>query len=115
MEKTNESYNKNDYENINNDIEIKTNKLKKRSSDSSFIESPKLNCHYISEKTSLNKKVPLSDFKYKSNHYYIMTDGGLPIYSRYGDEIDASCILSSFSAIIPKYNRTNLKELQELE
>lgn len=35
-------------------------------------------------------------------HFFIMTEAGKPVYSRYGDEYELSTFLASFSAIIPK-------------
>ena len=38
-------------------------------------------------RTKQNKQMDLQNFFKKSRHFFIMTDGGKPIYSRYGDEV----------------------------
>ena len=78
----------------------------------SFINNT--NTHYISEKTKNNKSLEISDFVYKQSHYYIMTEGGTPIYSRYGDESEISSILATLSAIITKFNYSGKAE-QEIK
>lgn len=88
------------------------NKKLRRMSESSFIVSKQF--HYISEKTRQNKLLQIGDFKSKANHYYIMTEGGTPIYSRYGDEMDVSSILATISALISKYNYSG-KVYQDLQ
>lgn len=35
-------------------------------------------------------------------HYFIMTDAGKPIYSRYGDENNLAPFFATFAAVIPK-------------
>lgn len=35
-------------------------------------------------------------------HYFIMTDAGKPIYSRYGDEQNLAPFFATFGAVIPK-------------
>jgi hypothetical protein len=42
-------------------------------------------------------------FYKQSRQYFIMTEGGTPIYSRYGDEIKNCSITATFSAIITKF------------
>ena len=45
----------------------------------------------------------IKDFYLQTRHYFIMTDGGAPIYSRYSDELEINGILATFSAIITKF------------
>ena len=54
-------------------------------------------------KTKRNKECTPEDFFTKNRHYFIMTDGGKPIYSRYGDEVENCGIFGTFSAMITKY------------
>ena len=54
-------------------------------------------------KTQHNKGMEIDEFFKQKRHYFIMTDGGTPIYSRYGDELKNSEILATFSAIITKF------------
>ena len=49
-------------------------------------------------------------FFLQSRHYFIMSDGGTPIYSRYGDEMQNCSILATFSAIITKFTVFNQTE-----
>lgn len=60
--------------------------------------------------TKKNKEMDLKQFFKQQRHYFIMTDGGKPIYSRYGDEIKNSEILATFSAIITKFTVFNTDE-----
>ena len=58
-------------------------------------------------RTKQNKEMNITDFFKQSRHYFIMTEGGTPIYSRYGDEIENCGILATFSAIITKFTIFN--------
>jgi hypothetical protein len=61
----------------------------------------------IISKTKLNKEIQLDEFFQKKRHFFIMTEGGKPIYSRYGDAIENSTIFATLSAIITKYTIFN--------
>ena len=61
----------------------------------------------IISKTKLNKEIQLDEFFQKKRHFFIMTEGGKPIYSRYGDPIENSTIFATLSAIITKYTIFN--------
>lgn len=54
-----------------------------------------------------NKGMNLKEFFKQDKHYFIMTEGGKPIYSRYGDEIKNSEIMATFSAIMTKFTVFN--------
>ena len=45
----------------------------------------------------------LETFFKQSRQYFIMTEGGTPIYSRYGDEIKNCSLSATFSAIFTKF------------
>ena len=49
----------------------------------------------------------IEQFYEQKRHYFIMTEGGTPIYSRYGDEIQNCSLLATFSAIITKFTIFN--------
>jgi actin-related protein 3 len=49
----------------------------------------------------------IEEFYEQKRHYFIMTEGGTPIYSRYGDEIKNCSLLATFSAIITKFTIFN--------
>ena len=66
-------------------------------------------------KTIANKKMKLDNFFKKNRHYFIMTDGGKPVYSRYGDEIENSTIFATISAIITKFTIFNSTEEKKEE
>ena len=57
----------------------------------------------IQAKTKKNKECSQEEFYKKNRHYFIMTDGGLPVYSRYGDEVANNGIFAFLSATITKY------------
>ena len=58
-------------------------------------------------RTKSNKSMKLEQFYEQKRHYFIMTEGGTPIYSRYGDEIQNCPLLATFSAIITKFTIFN--------
>lgn len=58
-------------------------------------------------KIKKNKGMDLKEFFTQDKHYFIMTDGGKPIYSQYGDEIKNSEIMATFSAIMTKFTVFN--------
>ncbi len=58
-------------------------------------------------RTKLNKTMKIEQFYEQKRHYFIMTEGGTPIYSRYGDEIKNCSLLATFSAIITKFTIFN--------
>ena len=57
----------------------------------------------MQSKTKRNKQIDLQKFFKKSRHYFIMSEGGQPIYTRYGDELQNCELLATFSAIIAKF------------
>ena len=58
-------------------------------------------------RTKTNKAMKIKQFYEQKRHYFIMTEGGTPIYSRYGDEIKNCSLLATFSAIITKFTIFN--------
>ena len=64
----------------------------------------------IINKTRKNKEININEFFNKNKHYLIMTEGGKPIYSRYGDAIDNSAFFAALSAIITKFTIFNSTE-----
>ena len=61
----------------------------------------------ITNRTTQNKNMELEDFYRQNRQYFIMTEGGTPIYSRYGDEIKNCSISATYSAIITKFTAFN--------
>ena len=82
-----------------------------------FLED-KNRCNLLTQKlvnkTKKNAGVKLDEFFTKKRHYLIMTDGGKPVYSRYGDEVENNSIFATISAMITKFtifnNTDNFKE-----
>ena len=67
-------------------------------------------------KTNKNSKMKLDEFFKKKRHFLIMSDGGKPVYSRYGDPIENNSIFATLSAMITKFtifnnNNTNKENL----
>ena len=52
------------------------------------------------KKTKKNSKMKLEEFFTKKRHFLIMSDGGKPVYSRYGDPIENNSIFATLSLII---------------
>ena len=82
-----------------------------------FLED-KNRCNLLTQKlvnkTKKNANMKLDEFFTKKRHYLIMTDGGKPVYSRYGDEVENNSIFATISAMITKFtifnNTDNFKE-----
>ena len=62
------------------------------------------------EKTRRNEKMKFEEFFIKKRHYLIMSDGGKPVYSRYGDPIENNSIFATLSAMITKFTIFNSNE-----
>ena len=100
-----------DYFGMSNDREKKS-KLPK-----DFLDD-KNRCNTLTQKlvnkTKINANMKLEEFFTKKRHYLIMTDGGKPVYSRYGDEVENNSIFATISAMITKFtifnNTDNYKE-----
>ena len=75
-----------------------------------FIEDKK-RCNLLTQKlvnkTKKNANMKLDEFFTKKRHYLIMTDGGKPVYSRYGDEVENNSIFATISAMITKFTIFN--------
>ena len=56
----------------------------------------------IPEITLRNKNFSREEFFKQSKHFFIMCDGGKPIYSRYGDYLEHCGIFATYSAITTK-------------
>ena len=59
------------------------------------------------KKTKKNSKMQLEEFFTKKRHFFIMSDGGKPVYSRYGDPIENNSIFATLSAMITKFTIFN--------
>ncbi len=62
------------------------------------------------QKTKRNEKMKFEEFFIKKRHYLIMSDGGKPVYSRYGDPIENNSIFATLSAMITKFTIFNSNE-----
>ena len=75
-----------------------------------FLED-KLRCNKLTQKlinkTTINAGLKYEEFFTKKRHYLIMTDGGKPVYSRYGDEVENNSIFATISAMITKFTIFN--------
>jgi hypothetical protein len=88
---------------------IKNNSESEISSDSESNDENSLDFEEedIIKKTNKNKEMELKDFFNQNRQYFIMTEGGTPIYSRYSDEMKICGLLATFSAIITKFTIFN--------
>ncbi len=85
-------------------------KIKTNPPPSSFEIKKNTEIENLYIKTRENKQMDTETFFLQSRHYFIMSDGGTPIYSRYGDEVQNCSILATFSAIITKFTVFNQTE-----
>jgi hypothetical protein len=60
------------------------------------------NTEALIQRTKFNKGLDSDNFYKQKRHFFIMTDGGKPVYSRYGDEMENNGIFATLSAIITK-------------
>ena len=71
----------------------------------------KLRCNTLTQKlinkTTINAGLKYEEFFTKKRHYLIMTDGGKPVYSRYGDEVENNSIFATISAMVTKFTIFN--------
>ena len=78
-----------------------------------FLED-KLRCNKLTQKlinkTTINAGLKYEEFFTKKRHYLIMTDGGKPVYSRYGDEVENNSIFATISAMVTKFTIFNSNE-----
>jgi hypothetical protein len=64
----------------------------------------------LNTRTKRNKNMDLNAFYKKSRHFFIMTDGGKPVYFRYGNESENCELVAFFSAIIVKFTHFSSTE-----
>ena len=83
------------------------NNEEKENSDEDEPEYSKNDIEGLYLRTKSNKAMKIEQFYEQKRHYFIMTEGGTPIYSRYGDEIKNCSLLATFSAIITKFTIFN--------
>ena len=96
QEKSKDSYKNNPQENIEEEYDSDNSALSNSDVSENDIDS-------IVTRTTKNKSMDLDIFYRQSRQYFIMTEGGTPIYSRYGDEIKNSPLSATFSAIVTKF------------
>jgi hypothetical protein len=108
--KDNQDNNKTDQD-LPNDMEIvRTEKTSKITIPQEIILDKKKSnelTQKLVEKTKRNAKIKLEEFFVKKRHYLIMSDGGKPVYSRYGDPIENNSIFATLSAMITKFTIFN--------
>ena len=89
---------------------IDKEKKKDNALSKDFIDD-KNRCNTLTQKlvnkTKKNANMKLDEFFTKKRHYLIMTDGGKPVYSRYGDEVENNSIFATISAMITKFTIFN--------
>ena len=115
----NNNENKNILEDNPNDIKIliqENEKLSKIKVPEDIIKDKKRSnelTQKLVKKTKRNEIMQFDEFFKKKRHYLIMTEGGKPVYSRYGDPIENNSIFATLSAMITKFtifNSDNEKE-----
>ena len=91
----------------NGNEQIYNQEEKENSDDEDEPEYSKNDIEALYLRTKTNKTMKIEQFYEQKRHYFIMTEGGTPIYSRYGDEIKNCSLLATFSAIITKFTIFN--------
>ena len=91
----------------NESEQIYNQEEKENSDDEDEPEYSKNDIEALYLRTKTNKTMKIEQFYEQKRHYFIMTEGGTPIYSRYGDEIKNCSLLATFSAIITKFTIFN--------
>ena len=96
---------------LDNNILGETNDIEKQYKLPKDFIDDKDRCNSLTQKlvnkTKINANMKLEEFFTKKRHYLIMTDGGKPVYSRYGDEVENNSIFATISAMITKFTIFN--------
>ena len=113
IKETNNSENENNKEEFSNDIKIVIQEKEKSSKikiPEDIIKDKKRSnelTQKLVKKTKINENMQFEEFFKKKRHYLIMTEGGKPVYSRYGDPIENNSIFATLSAMITKFTIFN--------
>ena len=98
---------------IDNEINIQDNDENINVFPPDFTDD-KIRCNVLTlkliAKTRRNTDIKYEEFFTKKRHFLIMTDGGKPVYSRYGDEVENNSIFATMSAMITKFTIFNSTE-----
>ena len=98
---------------IDNEINIQDNDENINVFPQDFTDD-KIRCNVLTlkliAKTRRNTDIKYEEFFTKKRHFLIMTDGGKPVYSRYGDEVENNSIFATMSAMITKFTIFNSTE-----
>ena len=98
---------------IDNEINIQDNDENINVFPPDFTDD-KVRCNVLTlkliAKTRRNTDIKYEEFFTKKRHFLIMTDGGKPVYSRYGDEVENNSIFATMSAMITKFTIFNSTE-----
>ena len=113
IKETNNNENENNKEEFSNDIKIVIQEKEKSSKikiPEDIIKDKKRSnelTQKLVKKTKINENMQFEEFFKKKRHYLIMTEGGKPVYSRYGDPIENNSIFATLSAMITKFTIFN--------
>ena len=113
IKETNNNENENNKEELSNDIKIVIQEKEKSSKikiPEDIIKDKKRSnelTQKLVKKTKINENMQFEEFFKKKRHYLIMTEGGKPVYSRYGDPIENNSIFATLSAMITKFTIFN--------
>ena len=113
IKETNNNENENNKEEFSNDIKIVIQEKEKSSKikiQEDIIKDKKRSnelTQKLVKKTKINENMQFEEFFKKKRHYLIMTEGGKPVYSRYGDPIENNSIFATLSAMITKFTIFN--------
>ena len=98
---------------IDNEINIQDNDENINVFPQDFTDD-KVRCNVLTlkliAKTRRNTDIKYEEFFTKKRHFLIMTEGGKPVYSRYGDEVENNSIFATISAMITKFTIFNSTE-----
>lgn len=67
----------------------------------------KSTAYFLPEITKQNRNLSRQEFFKEKKHFFIMAEGGKPIYSRYGDVLEHCGIFATYSAISTKLTHFN--------
>ena len=107
--KEDEGENQNNIHVVKEEEKINENEIleENNSDDQDEPEYSKNDIEALYLRTKTNKTMKIEEFYEQKKHFFIMTEGGTPIYSRYGDEIKNCSLLATFSAIMTKFTIFN--------
>lgn len=90
-----------------NELSKEENKIIQNGSVEGNFKQFEKKSYFLPDITKRNRNLSRQDFFKEKKHFFIMAEGGKPIYSRYGDVLEHCGIFATYSAICTKLTHFN--------